>query len=63
MHHYVMRCDKTNNNRLGRGDMLNISAPGNLMLPLGLHQRGNNKIKLPRADIFNSYPAHWLLFV
>jgi len=37
MHHYLMRCDKTNNNRLGRGDMLNISALGNFMLPLG-HQ-------------------------
>jgi len=48
-----MRCDKTNNNRLGRGDMLNISVLGNLMLP----------IKLPRADIFNSHPAHRLLFV
>jgi len=34
-----MRCDKTNNNQLGRGDMLNISALGNLMLPL--RPRGN----------------------
>jgi len=49
MHHYLMRCDKINNNRLDRGDMLNISALGNLMLP-----RGN--IKLPRADIFNRHP-------
>ena len=44
----------TNNNRLGRGDVLNISALGNLMLPRGLCPRGN--IKLPRADLFNSHP-------
>jgi len=42
--------------------MLNIiSALGNLMLPLELRPRGN--IKLPRADIFNSHPAHRLLFL
>ena len=58
---YFMRCDKTNRNRLGRGDVLNIFARGKLMLPRGWSSRGN--IKFPWADIFNSHPAHRLLFV
>jgi len=52
--HYLMRCDKTYNSQLGRGDMLNISALGNLMLPRGL--------LLPRADIINSVPTSCYLY-
>jgi len=50
-----MRCDKTNNNRLGRGDMLNISALGDLMFAL--------RTTSSYLEQIYSTAAHRLLFV
>jgi len=56
--HYLMRCDK--NNRLGRWDMLTISALDNLMLPRGatscyLEQTYSTVIARPVIRLRNSH--------